>query len=820
MSSSRKSSKKAASTTKSTTHNDGARKAQFVEFLDICASLADCRNADHFLGTGVVDNREILRQAGIKLLVTAMGFEEREWIPYIGGQDDPQLVPQSEDYYPWVIYVVPTATKDLQQFYDNVAKQWLFSDAAGRKQFVCITNLKQLSVFDLNHRHGSFDFDFADLLDDLNSPTRGPGDKRSPQNRWQQFLADFGPASAAEKKKRRRAEVVQYQNPAQSMDRLSFVKRFGHMPDLAHPVGWDGLNFRETFKTKDLPFLTTERMDWDGIATRFDNRLIWGDNLSVMRSMPDQSLDFVYIDPPFFSGRDYNCIFGDDDEVRTFSDIWDGGLPTYLAWLNARLWEIKRLLKPTGSLMLHLDYHAVHYVKVEMDKIFGVENFKNEIIWHYQTYQGQVKSYFPRKHDNILFYSRDAKKAKFKLQYWENCEETINFNRWKDYIVNKNEIHGSNYPASDSRFMAYYKRWVRENGRKPSKDDVILRLTGNVIDSLLDIKAVDPKSIERIGYPTQKPEELLKVLIESCTDEGDVVADFFIGGGTTVATAEKLGRRWIGCDISRIAVGVARDRMASVYEVDHGIQRTQTRPKSGFQIEHHGAYDRAQVRSLHVDSYISFILKCFGAEPRSMGDSIHGFKDHRAISVAPAKVKLSADHVDAFYDNLEAKKIDSGYILAWGASKEAEARIRDLRKGVGGPTIQLIQVDFVDIDSHQFKGDNIRFFNKPAAVIKPRHVSGTTWKFDATASTGTNDVPIHRFQWDFNHKTHFKPSIKDSFSTDRDGDGNPLNDYRVVEYTFPSDGKFKIALKIFDKLGAEATEEIIIENVGKGKAAS
>ena len=197
---------------------------------------------------------------------------------------------------------------------------------------------------------------------------------------WVSLLKDFGPIKVEERKKLRRKEVTQYIQPKEASPQLQYVKRFGHMPSFDTPIGYDSQNFKETFKTKEIPFLKTEVIDWAGPKKEPENRLIWGDNLSVMRSLPDESIDLIYIDPPFFSGRDYNCIFGDDDEVRSFKDIWDGGLPTYLAWINARLWEIKRLLKPTGTLFVHIDWHAAHYVKCELDKVFGYDNFVNEII--------------------------------------------------------------------------------------------------------------------------------------------------------------------------------------------------------------------------------------------------------------------------------------------------------------------------------------------------------------------------------------------------------------------------------------------------------
>jgi DNA modification methylase len=378
---------------------------------------------------------------------------------------------------------------------------------------------------------------------------------------WQKFLNEFGPESSKAKKKQRRAEVTNYVEPKD--DRLGFVKRFGHMPSFEKPIGWDGKNFHETFKTKYLPFLTTEEFDWTGKTKKIENRFVWGDNLAVMRSLPDECLDLIYIDPPFFSGRNYNCIFGDDDEVRTFNDIWDGGLPTYLAWLNARLWEMKRLLKPTGSIFVHLDWHASHYVKTELDKIFGYDNFLNELVWCYGS-GGASKSHFSRKHDNILWYSKTDK-------YVFNCDEVREPYKEKCKVEFK-IINGKKY-----------KR----------KNDL-----GRVPFDWFEMPIITNTAKERIGYPTQKPETLLEKLITAASKPGDVVADFFSGGGTTAAVAEKLGRRWLACDVSRIAISVARDRILSVHSSGIGIEPTVEKPNWGFSVQNHGAYDKTLVRQL------------------------------------------------------------------------------------------------------------------------------------------------------------------------------------------------------------------------------
>jgi hypothetical protein len=213
--------------------------------------------------------------------------------------------------------------------------------------------------------------------------------------------------------------------------------RFGAVPVDEAPMGWEVITrkqetkvtkFQHAYPTIRLPFQEVQRVEF-GHNDRFQNgegklaelfptganRLFFGDNLHVMRQLPSESIDLIYIDPPFFSGRNYNVIFGDKNEVRSFSDIWEGGMPGYLVWLNARLWEMKRLLKPTGSICVHLDWHASHYVKIELDKIFGSgglnakdAGFKNEIIWCYSI-GGKSNNTFGRKHDVILWYSKNNK---------------------------------------------------------------------------------------------------------------------------------------------------------------------------------------------------------------------------------------------------------------------------------------------------------------------------------------------------------------------------------------------------------------------------
>ena len=279
-----------------------------------------------------------------------------------------------------------------------------------------------------------------------------------------------------------------------------------------------------------------------------------------MKSLPSDSIDLIYIDPPFFCQKD----FKNKDGVG-FNDSWPSR-DAYLNFIRARIDQCHILLKDTGSLFIHLDQKASHYIKVELDKIFGENNFINEIIWSYKTYQGKVDQYFPKKHDNIFWYRKNSKeKSFFKLPYCDNYKDTINFRRWKKYFVMEKGnpvIKYGKHPTSDSRFDAYLKRWKKENARMPKSGEIIYRQTGEVITDVWNIQAIDPKDKkEKLGYLTQKPLALLERIIKSCTMENSVVADFFCGSGTTLVAAKNLNRKYIGCDINQDAIDITNKRL-------------------------------------------------------------------------------------------------------------------------------------------------------------------------------------------------------------------------------------------------------------------
>jgi DNA modification methylase len=263
------------------------------------------------------------------------------------------------------------------------------------------------------------------------------------------------------------------------------------------------------------------------------NKLILGDNLEVMKSIEDETIDLIYLDPPFFSNRNYEVIWGDEGEVRSFQDRWAGGIDHYIAWLKERVVEMHRILKPTGSIFLHCDWHANAEIKVDiLNKIFGRNNFRNEIIWSYQRWTAG-KSAFQRTHDNIFFYSKSKTDFKFNILMEDYSERSLHkakrFSKIEDGKLAQN----------------YTDDTVREKSMR----------------DVWEISYFNSQAKERIGYPTQKPEALLDRIIKCASSEGDLVLDPFVGGGTTVAVADKLKRRWIGIDQSVAAVKVTDLRL-------------------------------------------------------------------------------------------------------------------------------------------------------------------------------------------------------------------------------------------------------------------
>lgn len=471
------------------------------------------------------------------------------------------------------------------------------------------------------------------------------------------------------------------------------------------------------------------------------NKLIWGDNKLILSSLKNGPLreeiereggiKLIYIDPPFDVGADFSMkvTIGDNDftkrqnilEEIAYRDTWGKGTDSFISMIYERLKIMRDLLADDGVIFVHCDWRVNSHIRLILDEIFGKDNFLNEIIWHYSTYQGQVKNYFPRKHDTILFYSK-TKKHKFHLLKDDNPEQTIDFTRWNNYLNENNEIMGDNYPKTDSRFKGYYDRFVKENHRKPGKGDVILRIEGNTVDSVWDLKAVDPKNKkEKVGYPTQKPEKLLKWIIKSCSDENDIVADFFCGSGTTLAVAEKLGRKWIGSDLGKFAIHTTRKRLINIQREC----KANGENYRAFEILNLGKYehqhlintnddledeDRSQYLLNKEQNYINLILKAYKARPVDNFLNIHGLYNGHYVSVGPVDLPVTKQFINEILDECVSNNITQLDVLGFEFEMGLKPQIINDAKELGiNLAIKYIPQDV--FDKRAIEKDQVKFYD-------------------------------------------------------------------------------------------------------------
>ena len=315
------------------------------------------------------------------------------------------------------------------------------------------------------------------------------------------------------------------------------------------------------------------------------NKLILGDNLEKLKELDDECIDLIYLDPPFFSNRNYEVIWGDEGEVRSFQDRWAGGISHYISWLKERVEQMHRVLKSTGSIFLHCDWHANAYIRVDiLDNVFGINNFINEIAWCY-TSASHSKSKLPNKHDTIFWYSKSD-------------VYTVNLD---DIRVDYNEKTSSNYKKGLTGSGTFYKGKIKS-------EDGILHEKGKVPEDWwadIAIGARYPKNSDNnIGYPTQKPTKLLERIIKVASKEGDTVLDPFVGGGTTIVVAEKLKRKWIGIDQSVAAIKVS----------DLRLKNQQGLYSEPYDLQLH-TYNSISLRNQNPFEFETFIIKEFGGIP-------------------------------------------------------------------------------------------------------------------------------------------------------------------------------------------------------------
>lgn len=428
-------------------------------------------------------------------------------------------------------------------------------------------------------------------------------------------------------------------------------------------------------------FLTDER----GRQLKgWTNKLIWGDNKLILSSLKNGplreeieaqgGLKLIYIDPPFDVGADFSMDIeiGDDTftkkpnilEEIAYRDTWGKGADSFITMIYERLVLMHDLLAEDGSIFVHCDWRLNSLIRQALNEVFGSEKLVNELVWHYLTFQGQTHGYFAKKHDNLFLFKKGAEHT-YNEVFDTRVEDTIDFKRWNAYLNEKHCITGANMPIQDSRFVRYLKKWVERHGREPTADDVIYEVRGQPVDSVWHMKGLDPKSSEKVGYPTQKPEALLERIIEASSNEGDLVSDFFCGSGTTAAVAEKLGRKWICTDLGKFAIHTTRKRMI-------GVQRqlkADGKDYRAFEVLNLGKYERQHFVGINPNlreeerqkyleeketAFLELILKAYRAEKIEHFATFHGKKGGRLVAVGPVNLPVTRLFVEEII--LECRK--------------------------------------------------------------------------------------------------------------------------------------------------------------------
>jgi adenine-specific DNA-methyltransferase len=443
--------------------------------------------------------------------------------------------------------------------------------------------------------------------------------------------------------------------------------------------------------------LTLDRL-FAGQETEWRNRLIWGDKKyvlpSLLKELPGQ-ISLIYIDPPFATGADFSftaTIPNSDEsfikepsiiEQKAYRDTWGRGLDSYLQWFYETVLLLRELLTENGSIYVHCDYHVGFYAKAVLDEVFGGNNFRNEIVWKRSLPHNDPKKY-GAIHDSILFYVKSDSYT-FNQQFTEQSEEYKN----------------SHYTQQDSDGRVYRLQSLSASGSGPARtfgERVIApprgthwRYSQERIDELLsqglivftstgqpnykryldesrgsalqsiwtDVNPLNPQALERLDYPTQKPEALLERIIQASSNEGDIVLDCFCGSGTTAAVAEKLGRRWITCDLGRFAIHTTRKRLLSIDNV------------KPFVVQNLGKYERQAWQTAEFADptqranvqlrYRNFILDLYHATPIDGYTWIHGIKNGRLVHVGSVDAPIALGEVKAIVNEFwRVKGKDAG----------------------------------------------------------------------------------------------------------------------------------------------------------------
>jgi adenine-specific DNA-methyltransferase len=616
-------------------------------------------------------------------------------------------------------------------------------------------------------------------------------------------------------------------------------------------------------RQRSLDFFAEER------ATDWRNRLVWGDNKYVLPALLEEfagQVDLIYIDPPFATGQDFSfrALIGDEEfikqpsliEQKAYRDMWGKGLDSYIGMLYDRLACMAELLSQRGSIYVHLGTNVSHPIKLVMDELLGDGNFRNEIVWKRATTVkgnfGQGSRLWGPATESILFYTKSDDYT-FNQPFGEYSEEYLDTAyrfvepdsgrryRLVSMIGPGGKAKGN--PQYEVMGVTRYWRYSQEAmqdlierglvvqskpGTVPNRKYYLDEGRGVPVQSLWDdIGNLQASDTERTGYATQKPEALLERIIEASSERGDLVADFFCGSGTTAAVAEKLGRRWIACDLGRFAVHTTRKRLLNVADVQP------------FAVENLGKYERqlwqeaefGESATARTASYRSFILDLYRATPVAGYTWLHGLKQGRMVYVGTVDAPVTTGDVKqivvefrkAVGTGKDAPKSQSVDVLGWDFAFELnEIARQDAQKA--NIDLRLVRIPREVLDKRAVEQGDIKFFELAALSVgtaqSRRKVTLTLEDFIIPLDDVPADVQAA--------VTHWSQWI-DYWAVDWDNKGDTFHNewqaYRTrksrdlalaTEHTYAEPGDYTVVLKVIDILGNDTTKTISVRVAGRG----
>jgi len=419
------------------------------------------------------------------------------------------------------------------------------------------------------------------------------------------------------------------------------------------------------------------------------NLLICGDNLTALDDLIKKGIraDLIYLDPPFFSNRHYEVIWGDEAEVRSFKDRWEGGINVYIEWMKERVTKMYDVLKDTGSLYLHCDWHAGHYLKIMLDGIFGYKNFRSNIVWCYKT-RAFSKRYWNKKHDDILFYTKSN-------DYPFNWDADGVLEPYSEVTIKKFRLHDKN---------GYYRlcgrgingspiqsaKDVDEKWEKTNPELVVRNYLGKgyAPPDYWFIDIINQAAKERLGYPTQKPEALLEKIIRASSNKDDLVLDPFCGCGTAMAVSQRLGRKWIGIDISPTSVKLMEKRVGKLGAIKNKDFEVIGMPATLKELR--------KLEPFEFQNWVINEMKAKQSKKLTSDFGLDGYYD-KTIFTARAGIQVKQSEnvgrnvVDNFETALSRGKFEKGFIVAFSFTKGAHEEAARVKSE--GVEIKLIEAE-------------------------------------------------------------------------------------------------------------------------------